>query len=780
MEIDFAKELNREQLKACTSSAKRLCIIAGAGTGKTRVLTYRLAYLVDRLNIAPSRIVAITFTKKAATELRDRVDKLLYGGDPQVGQRRPYISTIHGFCSYFLRREVSYLPGFDQHFTVADDDEQSRLAKDVIARVQPNANGQEMKKKIDFLLRKISGFKQKGLFPEEVSLESLAFEGEAPLPQDALKKCYIMYQNELRNNDKMDFDDLLLYTYKLLSNFSDIAGRWQHRFDAYLMDEFQDTDEVQYDIVKMLLRTDSYFSVVGDPDQTIYTWRGAKSELITRQIKKDFQNLDIVTLVENYRSTQSILDCANTFIDHNVRRQKKNLVAASGLKGDAVTYNEFHSAESEANFVMNKILSLRAQGYKYSDIAILYRSNYSSATLENALAMNGIPREVCGGLGFYKRREVKLAVLLLKIIVNSKDDVALVSAITQMVNGLGPVGLGHLQKEAEASGHHLLEFISAADKIPGINSKTLDCLKAFCSTLKDGGEQLRKSTSGAEMHKIFDDIFERLGLNAAVRKMETEDQKKDSLAEPNTRINNVREFAYQIELFMDSPHYDEEGNLLENSLDDLLNNIAVQDSSDDLTSQDSVKLMTIHISKGLEFPVVFICSMDDRKFPTFRAVMNGDVEEERRLFYVAMTRAKKLLFISSSGTYFGQPTGPSSFIAEAGLSDAGSAEVSSPSSPWMSRPHPQSYTGASSTPQTSEFAREVMNAKRLMDTRPVRKPKVVFTHLFQVGDRVEHAKYGSGKVVGLTPSAVCVKFEADGSLKNIAKDFAAKMLKKVG
>ncbi len=790
MEIEFDKELNEKQLEACTSTAHHLRIVAGAGTGKTRVLTYRIAYLITKLNVAPNRIVAITFTNKVAKEMQERVAKILDKAGLTI-RIPPLISTFHGYCYRFLKREIQHLDGFNTQFSILDDDDQKSIWKIVFNDVHI-PDDKEKKKYVAGLIGKA---KAKGLFPKEVSESS--FPPYGPVSSKDVLKAYQDYQVTLKKNNALDFDDLLMFTEKILEDCPQVRAKWQSKFDAYLVDEFQDTNGLQYKLLGLLLPPNGSLTVVGDPDQTIYTWRGADNDIITKYLPHDYRDLQTVTLDVNYRSTQAILDKANQLIRNNTNRMAKNLVSFTGEKGSDVVYTYCYSQDNEASFAVNKILSLHAKGIKYSDIAVIYRSNYLSQAFEKALTQNRIPYAVYGGLKFFDRAEVKDTLAYLRLLVNPKDDFSFKRAIKAPSVGIGDKTLAMLSQQAEGLDLSLLELVQAhLGDLPlktAISLRLGTDLKAYQDTVK----ALKNAEDGTAVSTVLFQYLDKVGLIAYVQKKDSLEDKEDfDINDKDTKLKNVKELLGQINHFIDSDVFDEQGNPTKPTLEDFLIDVAIQSDQDSMVTSDKVMLMTAHVSKGLEFPYVFVVGLNDGIFPTGHALDSGSkaIEEERRLFYVAMTRAKKGLFLSSFGGYSyiaNGPQIPSDFLAEIGFKpqpqsdnpfarqDYGNHDLYAQRGGGHvkvyqdNQPH-SGYVPGSFAETAMKQADALLNARRnrLANAQSINNAN------YQVGDRIAHVSFGIGTVVGVDRSTITVQFKDPFGTKKLAKGFL-KAFKKV-
>lgn len=777
-------------------------IIAGAGTGKTRVLTYRVAYLVTNFNLAPSRIVAITFTNKAANELKERVKKILTEqGLPE--NRLPLVCTFHSFCYRFLRREIDVLKSFNRNFVIVDDDDSNDIKKNVCEQLDIWSD----KERRSYLFAVIGHLKSEGITCEEVEKNDIANPFGPMSPEDIIKG-YKLYQQLLMKNNALDFDDLLIFTVQILKEHPDIRERWQHHYDAFLVDEFQDTNKLQYDLVKLLLRNNTSLSVVGDPDQTIYTWRGANVSIITDQLKKDFPDLDTVTLDLNYRSTQNILDKANVLIKNNNRRLDKSLTAASGVSGDAVEYKNCLNEDNQADYICNQIISLLSKGAKYQDITVIYRSNYLSRSIEKCLNRNQIPYVIYGGLKFYERQEVKAALAYLRLLVNPKDDFSFKKIIQFPKIGLGDKGLAALAGFADKKGESIWEVILDTPEIH-FRSGTQNAIDKLVDSYKQCLEDLKQAKTGADYSTYLFKYFDSVGLIRCVQELDKIKDKNDIDAdEKDTKLNNVKELLTEIKQFIDAPHFDSEGNKAESvTLTDFLIDVALQTSQDvgsDASSQNAkenrVKLMTAHVSKGLEFPYVFVVSLDQDVFPSKHADTPKAMEEERRLFYVAMTRAEKNLYLYSfSGEgYDGTPRLPSQFLKEIGFNPkiqtfnrntsdlySGGYRRSSYGGYYSSSYSGGSNRGTSSYASTPAFTpgsvldQQDQMARSLLNARPrPRAHQTVLADSLSKGDKIAHVTFGVGTILDLTPTVLTVQFPDPYGVKKIGRAFN-KVFKKV-
>ena len=635
--MNYQNDLNENQYEAVTTEAQHVRVIAGAGSGKTRVLTYRISYLISELGVDPWKILAITFTNKVANEMRSRVINMIPEASKDLS-----IKTFHSFAAFFLRHEISIL-GFPASFTILDEEDQTKLVKDIAAEM-----GFKRGDKIVALTLGYIG-RQKLLekYPDDINIVKPAFEDE--------KTCleiYQRYEEEKYKNFALDFDDLLLQTNRILEDYPDIRTKWQNRIDHILIDEFQDTNDIEYEMVKFLKKPEASLYVVGDPDQTIYTWRGANQNIILDLNKKYYDMITIV-LDRNYRSTQAILNSANKLIAHNKLRVTKNLYTKENL-GDPVNVHSSPSGRLEADYVAREISKLKQfNGYQYKDIALLYRSNYITMDFEQALTRYQIPYKIYGGTKFYQRREIKDVLSYFHLIVNTKDDISFSRIMNVPKRGIGDTSEQLIKEEAKAASKSLYEYIRDVNpKDSEISTKIINSLKTMITNIEIAREDIAKNEE--VFSKILEDMIWSLGYQDYLLKEDDGDE----------RVENVRA------LFEDIRHYLKSNP--ESTFDEYLQNIALLSAQDEVVDGDYVTLMTVHTAKGLEYPVIFVVRFNQGVFPNQRAMLEAGylgMEEERRLAYVAMTRAKQKLYLTLSNDYsyvIQSNLGPSQFLKESG------------------------------------------------------------------------------------------------------------------
>lgn len=765
--MDIKKELNEKQYEASSTKSQYLRIIAGAGTGKTRTLTYRIAYLITE-GMLPRRMLAITFTNKAAKEMRTRVDDLLIT-DGFKTDGKPLVLTFHGFCYRFLRKEIASLnSSYNKDFMIADDEDTNAIYKDIF-KTMTKGSSKDFTKAVT---NKIADLKTKGYFLGDVTPQMIPV-GEIYNFQD-LEYVYGKYESYKQRSNLLDFDDLLMLTVKILRSFPTIRDNWRNKYDIILVDEFQDTNDIQYDLIKLLLNPKAMLTVVGDPDQTIYTWRGAKNGIIKDSLQKDFPSLDTVVLDDNYRSTQSILDASNSLIKHNQDRMEKNLHAASNEVGDPVSYFKAADNDNEAYYIANTIAKMvSAQKAKYSDFAVIYRSNYLSNSIEKQLTNFRVPYEIYGGLKFFERAEIKDALSYLRLIINT-DDISFMRILKSPSKGIGDVTLESaksikdLLPEEEANLFNI--FRNHRDKLK-LTRGTIAALDNFYRAY----DEFEKVYLG---HKDNDDLitgmrnyFEATGFNSYVSSEDKKAEEKLSYtaSSSTSKVDNVQEFIRSLTQFLETDVFDENGESKPATLEDYLMDVALQSDQDTMTETDRVSLMTGHVSKGLEFPFVFVTGLNQMVFPTTHAMMaytRGAIEEERRLLYVCMTRAKKKLFLSSfGGTNFrnGENYQPSMFLKELNI-------LSTKSTNNNEANNYDAHLG-NHRARHSIFNNASASFQSLMQAGVANKKTTTDTYV--VGDKVIHTSFGVGVVKEVDGNKIVVAFPEPYGTKKLMVGFKA-------
>lgn len=605
--------LNDMQQMAVFHTEGPLLILAGAGSGKTRVLTHRIAYLMEEKHVSPYNIMAITFTNKAAAEMRNRVNKIVGFGAEQV-----WVSTFHSACVRILRRYIDRI-GYSTDFTIYDTDDQKRLMKNVIKDL--NLDSKIYKE--NGMLNKISDFKNKLMTTGDVA--SMARSDFRMLN---VSKIYDNYQEALKKNNALDFDDLIMKTVQLFTKCPEVLESYQDRLQYIMVDEYQDTNAAQFAFVKLLAQKHQNLCVVGDDDQSIYKFRGADITNIL-QFEKYFPNARVIKLEQNYRSTKNILEAANAVIHNNEGRKDKTLWS-DNEKGDKIDLYQAEDGYSEAEMVASTIKEDVDNGRSdYSDYAILYRTNNQSRVLEEKLMMKNIPYKIIGGQNFYQRKEIKDIIAYLRVISNPTDDIAVERIINVPKRGIGATTVDKVKDYARAYGMDLYEALMDVENIPGL-SRAAGKIKKFTDLI----EGYKKDEYYGEIEKLTKDILDDTGYVSELAAENTD--------EANGRIENIDELVSKIVEYQE--------NTEDPVLSEFLEEVALVSEIDNLSEDSSyVVLMTVHSAKGLEFPYVFLCGMEDGLFPGYMSIMSGDneeLEEERRLCYVAITRAMKKLTIS--------------------------------------------------------------------------------------------------------------------------------------
>lgn len=611
--------LNEHQKEAVLCCDSHLRIIAGAGSGKTRVVTTRIAYLIDECHIWPNKILAITFTNKAAREMKERVQGLL--GDRSAGIQ---ISTIHSFCVRLLREDIFEL-GYPRNFTILDSDDQKSILKEAYKKYNIDVKSYSYGNVIGYISR------QKTQFIDPDTAMNMAGKWES---ERIKAQVYAFYEERLHDMMALDFDDLLLFAHKLLKNKDDVRTKWQRRFQYIHVDEFQDVDKLQYEIIRFITGEHSLLCVVGDPDQTIYTWRGAKVDIIMN-FERDFPHSKTVVLNENYRSTQAILNGANALIKHNKNRIDKELFTNN--PGDAkIVHFSAMDDFNEPVWVSSKIRTLHQNGIDFKDIAVLYRSNYLSRSLEKALLDAGIPYRIYGGIRFYDRAEIKDALSYLRLLGTSEEedtkemwkDLAVKRVINSPKRGIGVKTMETIETIAREHDTNLYEALKL---YPAGRSRAAANIAEFVRVI----EACRDLVNEISIDTLLHTVLEKSGyLHMLEEEKEIE------------RLENIKELLHDMETFVQ--------NNTEGTLDEYLQMITLYTDREEESEAQFVQLMTIHAAKGLEFDHVFVYSLSDGIFPNEKSIVEGGddaMEEERRLAYVAFTRAKQQLFLSDAQGY---------------------------------------------------------------------------------------------------------------------------------
>jgi len=607
--------LNDKQREAVFLVEGPLLILAGAGSGKTRVLTHRIAYLIEEKGINPWNILAITFTNKAAGEMRERVDNQVGFGSESI-----WVSTFHSTCVRILRRYIDRL-GFDTNFTIYDSDDQKTLMKDVCKRL--NIDTKIYKEKA--LLGAISSAKD-----ELISPDSYIIKNMGDFNKKRIGEVYKEYQAQLIKNNALDFDDLIVKTVELFQSCPDVLDSYQERFKYIMVDEYQDTNTAQFKLISLLAGKYQNLCVVGDDDQSIYKFRGANIGNILN-FEKVFPNARTIKLEQNYRSTQNILNAANNVIKNNQGRKSKTLWTDNG-EGKLIDLEQFMNAYEEAEYVAGDIASgVRNGDFEYKDCAILYRTNAQSRIFEEKFLLANIPYKIVGGINFYARKEIKDLLAYLKTVDNAKDDIAVRRIINVPKRGIGATTLGRVQDYAASRDINFYEALKDAGQIPSLGRSAAK-VKPFVSFI----QTLRSQMEYFTVKELLDEILEKTGY---ITELEAE-----GTDEAQARIENIDEFITKVVTYEE----EEEAPTLSGFLEEVAL-VADMDSLEE--DSNRVVLMTLHSAKGLEFPNVYLAGMEDGVFPSYMTIMSDDpteIEEERRLCYVGITRAMRHLTLTSA------------------------------------------------------------------------------------------------------------------------------------
>lgn len=729
--------LNDKQKEAVLHFEGPLLILAGAGSGKTRVLTHRIAYLIEEHQVPPYHILALTFTNKAANEMRERVNNIIEYGAGSI-----WVSTFHSTCVRILRRFIDHL-GYDNAFTIYDSDDQKSLMKDICKQL--NIDTKKYKERT--FLNAISSAKDELKTPEQYA-DEVAKEYNKKI----FGRVYKEYQKRLKQNNALDFDDLIMLTVQLFRQNAEILNHYQERFPFILVDEYQDTNTAQFTLLSLLASRYRNLCVVGDDDQSIYRFRGANIHNILN-FEKIFPATKVIRLEQNYRSTKNILAAASGVIKHNSMRKEKTLWTTAEA-GAPISYGRYDNEYEEAQGIAADIHRQVKDGMSYNDFAILYRTNAQSRVFEEKLIYEGIPYRIIGAVNFYARKEIKDILCYLKTINNSADDIAIKRIINIPRRGIGQTTIGRISDYAFSQEMPFYEALRRADEIPGCTRASAK-IHSFVSLIEHFRMKLR-----GEMYSLEDMTQELLDVTGYVRELEAEDTD-----EANGRIENIESLMNKI------VQYEEDNN--GGTLNDLLEDIALVADIDTVSDDaEQVLLMTLHSAKGLEFPNVYICGMEETIFPGASAVFGDDpseLEEERRLCYVGITRAMKKLTLTSANQRMRNGemnfNRPSRFINEIPrhLVKQTYGAVLKPET--ESKPTEFSRTKASlyTKDRKNPFANNPYIQKGMGSASPAGAPD------YQVGDRVSHTKFGQGIVRSLTKLTndyeVVIEFDGFGQRK---------------
>ena len=743
--------LNKPQKEAVFHTEGPLLILAGAGSGKTRVLTHRIAYLIEEKGVNPWNILAITFTNKAAEEMRQRVDSLV-----GIGAESIWVSTFHSMCVRILRRYIDRL-GYDNRFTIYDTDDQKTLMKEVCRKT--DIDTKRFKERM--LLSVISSAKNEMILPEEFELNA-----GGDFVQLKIAKVYKEYEAQMRANNALDFDDLLVKTVQLLETQPDVRENYQERFRYIMVDEYQDTNTVQFRLVSLLAGKYRNLCVVGDDDQSIYKFRGANIRNIL-DFEKEFSDAKVIKLEQNYRSVGNVLEVANSVIRNNKGRKEKTLWT-DNEKGEKIRLRQFDTAYDEAQFIAEDIKDETAQGANYSDHAVLYRTNAQSRLLEEKFVAMNIPYKIVGGINFYSRREIKDVLSYLKTIDNGKDDLAVRRIINVPKRGIGLTTINRIQESAAARGIGFYDALSAPDLIPGIgrSASKLDSFAALIEYFKGRSEE-----SGVT--DLLTEVIAKTGY--------TESLEADDPEELEARVQNIDELVSKAAVYEESCSDRGERPTLSGFLEEVA---LVADIDSVAEDRDYVILMTLHSAKGLEFPHVYLAGMEDGLFPSYMSISGDDpeeLEEERRLCYVGVTRAEEKLTLTCARMRLvrgeRQYNSMSRFIKEmpSALIDTGKREGGFSQN--VSLGEKRTYSSEVSGYKRSAYAQKPAFAAIQKGSGLMAKKSEGLS--YGVGDRVRHVKFGDGTVTEIKEGGrdyeVTVQFDTAGVRKMFA--LFAKLIK---
>jgi DNA helicase-2/ATP-dependent DNA helicase PcrA len=771
---NYLNELNEQQREAVTHKEGPIMIVAGAGSGKTKVLTTRIAHLMSVHKVDAFNILALTFTNKAAAEMKERVEKIL--GNSEA--RNLYIGTFHSVFARILRAEAPKI-GYPNNFTIYDTDDSRSVLKTVINEL----NLDDKHYKPSLVHNRISQAKNALVGPVAYQNDYYIQQEDMRANRPMIAQIYQNYAARCFKNGAMDYDDLLFKMYELLRDFPEVLYKYQHKFKYIMIDEYQDTNAVQYQIIKLLAAVHENIAVVGDDAQSIYSFRGATIENIL-QFQKDYDDVKVVKLEQNYRSTQSILNVANEVIKNNKGQIPKDLWTQNH-PGDKIRLVRTMTDNDEGKFVADTIQEQKLRNHYYNrDFAILYRTNAQSRTFEESLRRMGIPYKLFGGLSFYQRKEIKDVLAYLRVIVNTQDEEALKRIINYPVRGIGKTSVEKAVIFANGHKISMWEVLTRAGEF-GYKGGTLEAVSNFVTMIRYFQSLLNSKNAY--------DVAVQVGKHTNIIKELFNDKTTEGLA----RYENIQELLNSIKEWTESPSNDD-GELGDKSLGSYLQQITLlTDADDDKENSDVVKLMTIHAAKGLEFACVFVGGVEETLFPSAMSInTREELEEERRLFYVAVTRAKKNLWLTYSNTRyrFGQlvQNEPSRFIDEMpeqyidrsfagggarnqGYNDFGNSSAfdrMNGGGGWKS--NSQKVAERYGPPPTRKESKPAYMpvtpaAAKVVEHKPTADFVASDTSGLQAGQKVEHQKFGFGQVVKMEGSAhnpiATVKFEHNGEKK---------------
>ena len=743
--MNIIEGLNEKQKEALLNTEGATLVIAGAGSGKTKVLTHKIAYLIDEKGVAPWNILAITFTNKAANEMKERVENLIGLMSNDV-----WIGTFHAICLRILRKHIEKL-GYNSSFSIYDVSEQKTAIKQILKDLDIDSKIITDK----YVQAKISNFKNDMKNPEDITVSELDFNMTTVL------KIYQFYQKRLKENNAIDFDDIINLTIKLLDENPDVLEEYSEKFRYVLVDEYQDTNKSQFKLVKLFTSKYGNITVVGDNDQGIYSFRGADIQNIL-DFEKDYKDAKVIKLEQNYRSTKNILDVANAVIKNNESKYDKKLWTESE-KGEIVKVNKLHNEYMEARFIADSILtSMRENGYKYSDFAVLYRMNTLSRVIEEIFVQEGIPYKMVGGLKFWDRKEIKDIISYLRLIENPADNIAFSRIINEPKRGIGNTTLDKISRLSMETGLSMYDITKRANEF-GMN-KLYVLAYDLISTL----EMYRNNKNDMSLSRIYKGVLEDTKYMEVLReKAETDDISKNRIENLEELYNSIIEFEKE-----------EADASLQAYLE---NQVLSSDLETGEETDDTVTLMTLHASKGLEFPSVFLIGLEEGIFPSSKAMLDHkELAEERRLCYVGITRAKEKLNITLSGrrTVYGKstPSIASRFIKEIPdeLAEKNIEELRRETSSYEGKSISFDEFGNSKINYINsdqKFENKFVSADKFLESLKQKKNN---GQKYEIGQKVLHKKFGKGDIINIIPESedriIEIKFEKVG-LKRLMENF---------
>jgi DNA helicase-2/ATP-dependent DNA helicase PcrA len=798
-------DLNTEQRAAVCCTDGPLLVLAGAGSGKTRVLTYRIAHLIEDKGVSPYQILAITFTNKAAAEMRERLGRLLFSG-----ARGMWVMTFHAMCVRLLRADAERL-GYTRDFTIYDESDSKRLVKDIFAELGIDTQ----KFPINGIRERISKAKNELVNVAEYEL------GSANNYERLVARVYRLLQERLKQADAMDFDDLLMNAWRLLNENPEILTAYQDRFHYLLVDEYQDTNRAQYTLTRLLAAARHNIMVVGDDDQSIYSWRGADLRNIL-EFERDYPETTVIRLEQNYRSTQTILEAANAVIAHNEQRKPKRLFT-EGAKGEKIALYQASDERDEGRWIAAEIEKLHRSGRGYRDFAVFYRTNAQSRVLEDMLLRAGVPYRIAGGTRFFDRAEIRDVMAYLKLIVNPADEIAAKRVINVPKRGVGKTSVKRIEELARKEGCGFLDAAELAVAEPGFAKKTAEALVRFIQFVRTARHY------NGNLRSIVEMVVERSGLIAALEADRTDDARG--------RVENIREFFGVAQEFEETHAEDEDEDdvgtrnasdtsgarnasevsgagetneaseasgasgsngarvegetnaVVASTLVRFMEWLALRSDLDSIIAgEDYLTLMTIHSAKGLEFPVIFIAGLEESLFPHIASAENpAGLEEERRLAYVAITRARELLYLShtQARSLFGkqQHNAPSRFVAEIPTEHLRSSGVGSADYlglGWEKRGDRHGIFGSGSLREQGAGRRAAQGTERIFGaggsderaarSEELRREREAFS--FVVGDEIDHKTFGGGVITAIEGDALSIRFSRTGETKKLLQGYA--------